>query len=166
VVLLPNNKNIVPTAEQVHELVEAEVHVVPTTTFAAGLATMVVFDPEGEPEQVVEEMRELAGGLRSAEITYSVRYARIGDREVPVGAYMGLLDGELFAVEDSVEDIALRLAEEMLEETDVMTLLRGEELDEGMLQRIADGIRGLDDAVQVEIRDGGQPLYPLQMVAE
>jgi dihydroxyacetone kinase-like predicted kinase len=79
---------------------------------------------------------------------------------------MGLLDGKLFAVEDSVEDIALRLAKEMLEETDVMTLLRGEELDEDMLQRIADGIRGLDDAVEVEIRDGGQPLYPLQMVAE
>jgi hypothetical protein len=45
-------------------------------------------------------------------------------------------------------------------------LLRGEELDEELLQIIADGIRSFDDAVEVEVRDGGQPLYPLQMVAE
>ena len=166
VVLLPNNKNIVPTAEQVHELVEAELHVVPTTTIAAGLATMVGFDPEGEPEEVVEEMREIAGTLRSAEITRAVRDARVGDRTVPEGAYMGLLDGELFAVAGSVEEAALRLAEALLEEADVLTLVRGEELDETTLQRIADGIRGLDQAVEVEIRYGGQPLYPLQMVAE
>jgi DAK2 domain fusion protein YloV len=166
VVLLPNNKNIVPTAEQVHELVEAEVHVVPTTTIAAGLATMVGYDAEGEPEEVVGEMREIAGSLRSAEITRAVRDARVGDHPVPEGAYMGLLDGELFAVADSVEEAALRLAQEMLEEAGVVTLVRGEELDEATLQRIASGIRELDEAVEVEMRYGGQPLYPLQMVAE
>ena len=79
---------------------------------------------------------------------------------------MGLLDGELFAVEASLEGAALRLAEEMVGEADVVTLVGGEELDEEQLQRIAEEIRGLDDVVQVEIRDGGQPLYPLQMVAE
>jgi uncharacterized protein len=166
VVLLPNNKNIVPTAEQVHELVGAEVHVVPTTSIAAGLAAMVGFDAEGKEEEVVEEMREIAATLRSAEITRAVRGARVGDREVPEGAYMGLLDGELFAVEDNVEDAALRLAEEMLEEADLVTLVRGEELDEATLQRIAERICGLDEAVEVETWGGGQPLYPLQMVAE
>ena len=166
VVVLPNNKNIVPTAEQVRELVGTEVHVVPTTTIAAGLATMVGFGAVGEMEEVVEEMREIADALKSAEITRSVRDARVGNREVPEGAYMGFLDGELFAVEDSVEGAALRLAEEMLQEADVLTLLRGEDLDETTLQRIADGIRSLDDVVQIEVKNGGQPLYPLQMVAE
>ena len=166
VVLLPNNKNIVPTAERVHELVEAEVHVIPTTSIAVGLATMVGFDAEGASEEVVKEMLDIADSLRSAEITRSVRDARVGDREVPEGAYMGLLDGELFAVEGSLEEAALRLAEEMLGEADVVTLVGGEELDEERLQRIAEGIRALDDLVEVEVRDGGQPLYPLQMVAE
>jgi DAK2 domain fusion protein YloV len=166
VVLLPNNKNVVPTAEQVHELVQAEVRVVPTTTIAAGLATMVGFDPEGEPEAVVEEMREIAGALRSAEITRAVRDAKVGDSEVPEGAFMGLLDGELFAVADSVEEAALGLAGALLEEADVLTLVRGEELDEATLTTIADAIRGLDEAAEVETRYGGQPLYPLQMVAE
>ena len=71
VVVLPNNKNIVPTAEQVGELVEAETHVVPTTSIAAGLAVMVGYDAEGEPDEVVEEMREIADSLRAAEVTVS-----------------------------------------------------------------------------------------------
>ena len=94
VVLLPNNKNIVPTAEQVDELVEARTHVVPTTNIAAGLAVMVGYDAEGEPDEVVEEMCEISDSLRVAEVTRSVRDARIGDREVPEGAYIGFIGGE------------------------------------------------------------------------
>jgi dihydroxyacetone kinase-like predicted kinase len=128
---------------------------------------MVGFDPEGGPEEVVEEMREIAEALFSAEVTHAVRDARVGELEVPEGAYMGFLDGELIAVEGSVEDAALKLAKRILSEgADVVTLLRGKELDEVGLQRIAHGIRALDGAIEVEVRDGGQPLYPLQMVAE
>jgi uncharacterized protein len=167
VVLLPNNKNIVPTAEQVGELVEAQTHVVPTKSIAAGLAVMVGYDAEGEPDEVVEEMREISDSLRTAEVTRSVRDARIGDREVPEGAYIGFLAGELIAVEESVEDAALVLARKVVGEgADLLTLLKGEDLSEAELDTIVDGINDLDDAVEVEVRDGGQPLYPLQMVAE
>jgi DAK2 domain fusion protein YloV len=167
VVVLPNNKNIVPTAEQVGELVEAQTHVVPTTSIAAGLAVMVGFDAEGEPEEVVEEMREISDSLRAAEVTRSVRDASIGAREVPEGAYIGFLAGELIAVEDSVEDAALVLAKKIVGEgADIITLLKGEDLSDAELAAIVDGVSGLDDEIEVEVRDGGQPLYPLQMVAE
>jgi len=167
VILLPNNKNIVPTAEQVHELVEAEVHVVNTMSIAAGLAAMVGFDAEGETEEVVEEMREITAGLRCAEVTRAVREASIDGREVPEGAYIGLLDGELVAVEDGVEDAAIKLVEKMLEGgIDIVTLLRGYGMDQKSAERVAEGIKHLDTDVDVEIKDGGQPLYPLQMVAE
>jgi dihydroxyacetone kinase-like predicted kinase len=167
VILLPNNKNIVPTAEQVHELVDAEVHVVRTMSIAAGLAAMVGFDAEGEAEEVVEEMREITAGLRCAEVTRAVREARIDGREVPEGAYIGLLDGELVAIEDGVEDAAIKLVEKMLEGgIDIVTLLRGYGMNERAAERVAEGIKLLDTDVDVEIKDGGQPLYPLQMVAE
>jgi DAK2 domain fusion protein YloV len=167
VILLPNNKNIVPTAEQVHELVDAEVHVVRSMSIAAGLAAMVGFDAEGETEEVVEEMREITAGLQCAEVTRAVREARIDGREVPEGAYIGLLDGELVAVEDGVEDAALKLVEKMLEGgVDIVTLLRGYGMNERSAERLAEGIKRLDTDVDVEIKDGGQPLYPLQMVAE
>ncbi len=168
VILLPNNKNIVPTAEQVHELVDdVEVHVVGTMSMAAGLAAMVGFDPEGEAGEVLEEMREITAGLRCAEVTRAVREASIDGHKVPEGAYIGLLDGELVAVEDGVEDAAIKLAERMLEDgVDIVTLLRGYGMDQNSAERVAEGIKHLDGEVDVEIKDGGQPLYPLQMVAE
>jgi uncharacterized protein len=167
VVLLPNNKNIVPTAEQVGELVEAKTYVVPTTNLAAGLAVMVGYDAEGEPDEVVEEMREISDSLRAGEVTRSVRDARIGEREVPEGAYIGFLDGELIAVETGARQAALVLARKVVDGgADVLTLLGGEGLSEVDLREIVDEIESLDDEVEVEARDGGQPLYPLQMVAE
>jgi DAK2 domain fusion protein YloV len=167
VVLLPNNKNIVPAAEQVGEFVEVRTHVVPTTNIAAGLAVMVGYDAEGEPDEVVEEMLEISESLRVGEVTRSVRDARVGDRDVPEGAYIGFLGGELVAVEDGICDAALVLARKIVGDgADYLTLLKGEGLVEADLRTIIDEIRDLDDDLEVEVRDGGQPLYPLQMVAE
>jgi uncharacterized protein len=167
VILLPNNKNIVPTAERVRELVETEVYVVATTSIAGGLAVMIGFDPDGEAEEVAQEMREISEGLLCAEVTRSVRDARIEGRDVPEGAYIGMLNGKLLAVEGSVEEAALKLVEKMLEEgADMVTLLRGYGLDAQEARKILQRIKLLDGKVEVEIKDGGQPLYPLQMVAE
>jgi DAK2 domain fusion protein YloV len=167
VVLLPNNKNIVPTAEQVGGLVEVRTHVVATPSIAAGLAVMVGYDSEGEPEEVVEEMREISDALRSAEVTRSVRYARIGDREVPEGAFIGFLSGELIAVEQTVREAALVLVGNIVGEgADYIMILQGEDLADEDLEKILRGIRALGQDLEVEVRDGGQPLYPLQMVAE
>jgi uncharacterized protein len=167
VVVLPNNKNIVPTAEQVAELVGAQTRVVPTVSIAAGLAVMVGYDAEGEPDEVVEEMLEICDSLRAAEVTVSVRDARIGDREVPEGAYIGFLAGELIAVEETLTGAALVLARKLVGEgADFLTLLKGEDLSEDDLKEILEGIHDLDEDLEVEVRDGGQPLYPVQMVAE
>jgi uncharacterized protein len=128
---------------------------------------MIGFDEEGEPQEVAAEMREISQGLRCAEVTRAVRDARVGGLEVREGGYIGLLDGELVAVEDEIQAAALELVERMLEEgADVVTLLRGAGLAEADAERIAEAIRRLDANVLVEVKDGGQPLYPLQMVTE
>jgi hypothetical protein len=167
VVILPNNKNIVPTAERVGELVEAEVLVVPTRSIAAGLAAMVGFDAEGEPDEVFGEMEEIRQSLHAAEVTQSVRDARLEGRDVPEGSYIGFLDDEMVAAGATVEEVALSLARKIVEcGADLLTLVRGEDLDGEKLQALAEEIRALDEDLEVETRDGGQPLYPLQMVAE
>ncbi|HKH76760.1 MAG TPA: DAK2 domain-containing protein [Rubrobacteraceae bacterium] len=167
VILLPNNKNVVATAERVGELAYAEVYVVPTTSIAGGLAAMVGYDPEGEPEEVAEEMREISSSLRSAEVTRAVRDARVEGREVQKGSYIGLLDGKLEVVEDTTHATTRKLAEKMLENgADILTLLWGADLDEKEAGQIADAIRDLDPDLEVEVRHGGQPLYPVQMVVE
>ena len=168
VVLLPNNKNVVPAARSVGELVqEAEVYVVPTKSIAGGLAVLVGYDAEEEPEDVVEEMREIEEALRYAEVTRAVRDARVDGREVREGEYIGLLDGELRAVGGTVREVARSLAGDIVEGgSDFVTLLRGEDLGEAEVEEISGYIRSLDGDVVVEVREGGQPLYPLQMVAE
>ncbi len=167
VILLPNNKNVVATAEGVGELAYAEIYVVPTTSIAGGLAAMVGFDPEGEPEEVAEEMRDISSSLRSADVTKAVRDARVDGREVKKGSYIGLLDGKLEVVEDTTHAATLKLAEKILEDgADILTLLWGADLDEKEAGEIADAIRGLEPDLEVEVRYGGQPLYPVQMVAE
>ncbi len=167
VVILPNNKNIVPTAESVGELVEAEVRVVPTRSIAAGLAAMVAFDAEGEPEDVFGEMEEIRQSLHSAEVTRSVRDAKLDGRDVPEGSFIGFLDDEMVAAGATAEEVALSLAREIVDRgADLLTLLRGEDLSPDDLERIVEGVRELDEDLEVETRDGGQPLYPLQMVAE
>jgi hypothetical protein len=167
VVILPNNKNIVPTAERVGELVGAEVRVVPTRSIAAGLAAMVGFDAEGEPDEVFGEMEEIRESLHCAEVTRSVRDAKLEGRDVPEGSYIGFLDDEMVAAGASVEEVALSLVRKIIEcGADLLTLVRGEDLDAGELEGLAEAIRALDEDLEVETRGGGQPLYPLQMVAE
>lgn len=167
VILLPNNKNIVPTARQVEDLVESNIHVIPTTSVAGGLAVMVGFDAEGDPSEVVDEMQEINDSLRSAEITRAVRDAKVDGHEVPEGACIGLIDGRLEAVEDSVEAVALALMRKIVEQgADVVTLLYGDDLDKETARRIAEKIQTLDEELEIELQEGGQPMYPLQMVAE
>jgi hypothetical protein len=167
VVILPNNKNIVPTAERVGELVGVEVRVVPTRSIAAGVAAMVGFDAEGEPDEVFGEMEEIRQSLHSAEVTRSVRDAKLEGRDVPEGSYIGFLDDEMVAAGDTVGEVALSLAGKIVGRgADLLTLVRGEDLDAGELEDLSEAIRALDEDLEVETRDGGQPLYPLQMVAE
>ncbi len=167
VILLPNNKNIIPTAESVGEVVEARVHVIPTTSIAGGLATMVGFDVETEPERVVADMREISESLRYGEVTCAVRDSRVEEFEVTAGSYLGLLDGKLRAVESGVEEAAVRVVEGLLEKgADILTLVWGEDLDKEAAGRIAAAAERFNEDVEVEIVDGGQPMYPLQLVAE
>lgn len=167
VVILPNNKNIVPTAERVAELVEVAVRVVPTRSIATGIATMVAFDAEGEAEDVYEEMGEILESLRAAEITRAVRDAKLDGQVVPEGAFIGFLDDRMVAAGGTIGEVALKLARLLVEGgADLLTLVRGEDLEGGELEEIARDIGNLDADLEVETKDGGQPLYPLQMVAE
>jgi len=167
VIVLPNNKNVVPVAERLGELVEAKVYVVPTKTVAAGLAVMVGYDAEEEPGEVAEEMCEILAGLRYAEVTVAVRDARVEGCEVSEGDYLGFLDGKLGAVGGTAREVAVALAREILGDgADVVTLLVGEGFGEDEAGALAEEIRGLEPGVTVEVKEGGQPVYPILMVAE
>ncbi|MCV5761388.1 hypothetical protein OFN40_29930, partial [Escherichia coli] len=88
-----------------------------------------------------------------AEVTRAVRAARVNGREVPEGAFIGLLDGRLSAVGGSVEEGAVQVCRRLVDEgAELITLLCGEGLEEEKLGRLLDGVRGLGEELEVEVK--------------
>jgi DAK2 domain fusion protein YloV len=165
VVLLPNNSNVILSAEQAAGLVDKPVTVVPTDSLPAGLAAMLAFDPERPAAENADAMNEVVGGVKTGEVTIASRDVELNGLSVRKGAWLGLAEGEAVAGGPDFDDVAAAVAERLLEEPrDVMTLLTGaDEPDlDGLLQRIQEAHPHLE----LDVQSGGQPHYPLLLSAE
>ena len=140
VVVLPNNKNIIPVAEQLDALTAKSVRVVPTTSMPAALAALVVYDPEADAEVNLEEMTEGAASVATGEITQAVRDTK-SDVGL-VGAACALLDHLITAGRE------------------IVTVITGSDASAGHTDVLLSWILEHRPEVQVEVHRGGQPLYP------
>jgi dihydroxyacetone kinase-like predicted kinase len=165
VVVLPNNKNVVLTAEQAAGACGKSVRVVPTRSVQAGLGAMVAFDPSRPAEENAAEMEAAAGGVRSGAVTRASRTTMLGGLEIEQGQFLGLLDGEPVTSGPALEPVAREVAERLLgEATDVLTILVGEELESAA--ELVAALREAHPGLEIEVHDGGQPHYPLLFSAE
>ena len=165
VVVLPNNSNIVMSAEQAAGLAEKTVHVVPSTSIPAGLAALVAFDPERSAEESAAEMREALAGVVTGAVTVASRDAEVDGISVGAGEYLGLVDGKAVATGAEFADVARAVCERLLAEPrDVLTLLTG--ADEPPLDGVLDALREQHPELELAVHAGGQPHYPLLLSAE
>jgi uncharacterized protein len=165
VILLPNNSNVIMSAEQAAQLAGKPVHVVPSDSIPAGLAAIVSFDPQRSAEENAAEMREVLEAVATGEVTVASRDAQLNGLAVPKGAFLGLADGEAVAVGDSFDEVARQVVERLLAEPrGMLTLLRGEEAPE--LDALVAALARQHPDVEVDVQDGGQPHYPLLLSAE
>jgi len=165
VILLPNNSNVILSAEQAASLVAKPVEVIQTESIPAGLAAMVAFGAERPASENAAEMRELLGGVTTGEVTIASRDAELNGVTVRQGEWLGLADGKALVRGTDFEEVASAVAERLLAEPrGVLTLLTGAEEPEldGLVEQIAE--RHPD--VEVDIQVGGQPHYPLLLSAE
>jgi uncharacterized protein len=165
VVLLPNNPNVILSAEQAAELVGKPVTVVPTDSLPAGLAAMLAFDPDRPAAENGIAMNEVLAEMKTGEVTIASRDVDMNGVSVRKGAWLGLADGKAVAGGPDFDDVAAAVAERLLEEPrSVMTLLTGaDEPDlDGLLRRIQDRHPHLE----LDVQAGGQPHYPLLLSAE
>jgi DAK2 domain fusion protein YloV len=165
VIVLPNNSNVILSAEQAAELADKKVEVVPTDSIPAGLAAMVSFTPERSAEENAAEMRELLAGVATGEVTIASRDVEMNGLAVRKGAWLGLAEGKAVAGGADFEEVATAVAERLLSEPrSVMTLLTGaDEPDlDGLLQRLEERHPDLE----LDVQAGGQPHYPLLLSAE
>jgi hypothetical protein len=165
VVVLPNNANVILTAEQAAALSSKVVEVVPTDSIQAGLAAMVLYDGSRGARENASEMREALAGLATGEVTVASRDAELNGVAVRKGSYFGLAGGEAVAGGDSFDEVACAVVERLLAEPrDVLTLLTGQ--DAPVLDGVMARIRSEHPHVEVDVQAGGQPHYPLLLSAE
>jgi len=164
-ILLPNNSNVILSAEQAAGLATKPVVVVPTDSIPAGLAALVSFLPERSAADNAREMSEVLEGVVTGEVTIASRDADLNGVAVRKGRWLGLAGGEAVAVGDEFEDVAAKVTESLLAEPRMMlTLLTGADAPDldGLLNRIREGHPDLE----LDVQTGGQPHYPLLLSAE
>jgi len=171
VVVLPNNGNVVLTAEQAAAMCDRRVAVVASTSLPAGLAAMVAFDAAGEAGAIAAAMNETLDHVRSAEITHAVRDSEIDGVAVREGEVIGLVDGRLAASGDDLRavfgEVVRTLGSQGAELITILTALNGCGLTVADLQDAAAAACATDcPLVEFLFQEGGQPLYPILIGAE
>jgi dihydroxyacetone kinase-like predicted kinase len=162
VIVLPNNKNIIPVAEQLDALSAKQVVVVPTRSMPEALAALVVYDPEAAAEENGREMAAAAASVATGEITRAVRDAASDAGEVRAGDWIGLVRGDgIVAVADHPLEAATRLLDHLVDgDREIVTVLTGEDADPAVTAAIEGWLADEHGDLQVEVHRGGQPLYP------
>ncbi len=160
IIILPNNKNIIATANQVQSLTEKKIMVVPTKTIPQGVVAILSFDYEAEINANAEIMEKALSSVKTIEITRSVRATKINGLKIKRKQPIGLLDGELIAVGDTNLDVINQLLSRLgLEKVEVITIYFGEDAEEDETEQISAGIMEKYPHLQVESIRGGQPHY-------
>lgn len=162
VVLLPNNSNIIPVARQVDALSERTVFVVPTRTMPEALAALVVYDPDADAATNAEVMTAAAEAVRTGEVTCAVRSTASPAGPIAEGDWIGIVrGGGIGVVGTELVDVATRLVEHLLAEGgELVTVLTGADADPAETGRVLERLAVSHPGVDVEVHDGGQPLYP------
>ena len=161
VVLLPNNKNIIPVAEQVDGETERTVSVVPTRSVVEGIASLLVFSADNTAVHNAEAMAEAAAAVTAAEVTQAVRDATSSAGPISAGDWLGIGPAGITAVESEAAAAATALLRAIIDDDhELLTVLTGADADEAATEAIVGHVSENHPEVEVEVREGGQPLYP------
>jgi dihydroxyacetone kinase-like predicted kinase len=167
VVLLPNNKNIVPVAEAVGSLTKKDVRVVPTHGVAEGFAALLDYDPEATAATNAGRMASAAERILSAEVTRAVRATTSEAGPIAEGDHLGITrSGIAVVAADVAECVEGVLAKLLTDEHEMVTLIEGDGANAGATRRITGWLGERFPHVECEVLHGGQPLYPYLVSVE
>jgi DAK2 domain fusion protein YloV len=162
VILLPNNKNIIPVAQQVDELSTKEVRVVPTTSMPEALAALVTYDPEASAETNARNMSAAAASMTTGEVTQAVRDTATDAGAVTTGDWIGIVRGDgIVAVAGSAVGASTQLLDHIIDDAgELLTIVTGADATPSETDQIVAWLGDNRPDVAVEVHRGGQPLYP------
>ena len=159
--ILPNNKNIILAANQAQELTEdKDIIVVPSKTVPQGITAIINYMPDADAQTNLEAMIEGIGNVKTGQVTYAVRDTHIDDKEIHEGDIMGIGDSGILAVGRSVEETTKEMLAQLVDEdTELISLYYGQDVQEESAENFAQEIEDLYPDVDVDVHSGGQPIY-------
>jgi DAK2 domain fusion protein YloV len=159
VLLLPNNKNVVGTAGEVPGLTSKTVRVIPTVSMQHGIAAMLALSPDDDIDSNAAAMNEALETIQDGAVFRATRDVSIGGVDVVEGQYTGLVDGSVRCCGEDLEAVLLETVSGNAEEGSLVTLYRGEDVNEEQANGIAARLEETVPGIEVEAVDGGQPHY-------
>ena len=161
VIILPNNSNIVLTAQQLVEHVDdKQVKVIPTESIQEGVGALMRFDESLEPEDLVEEMIDGAKGVTSLSVTYAVRDTKLNGEKIREGEYIALKGKEIVEHgEDRINVVVKAIDRSINSDHEMVTLIYGEGVDEDEVEEIKSRLLEMYPDIDVDVVFGGQPHY-------
>jgi dihydroxyacetone kinase-like predicted kinase len=162
VVILPNNKNIIPVANQINALTKKDVRVVPTCSMAEALAALVFYDPEADAAVNAEAMTGAAEAVATGEITQAVRDTNTDVGPVKNGDWIGLVRGDgVVAVGGTMVAATTQLLDTLITPgRELLTMITGDLATSRQIEEVIAYLSENHPDVEVEVHAGGQPLYP------
>ena len=162
VVILPNNKNIIPVANKIDELTKKDVRVVPTCSMPEALAALVAYDPEASAEHNGSQMSRAASSVSTGEITQAVRDTNSDAGPVKAGDFIGLVRGDgVVAVAQTLDAVCRDLLAKLItQERELLTIIYGDGATPQSTEALIAHVSEKYPQITCEVHFGGQPLYP------
>ena len=162
VVILPNNKNIIPVANKIDELTKKDVRVVPTCSMPEALAALVAYDPEASAEHNGSQMSLAASSVATGEVTQAVRDTNSDAGPIKAGDFIGLVRGDgVVAVATTLETVCHDLLAKLITPgRELLTIISGEGSKSQSTEALVNYVTEMYPGISCEVHIGGQPLYP------
>lgn len=165
--VLPDNGNIFMTADQAAEVADIPTKVVHTKTIAQAMSAMLEYNAEASLEENQASMEENMTTVASGEVTHAIRDTKIDGMEIQKDDFLGIVDGKIVEATPDLKETAIKMVKQMLDEdSEVVTILVGADGDSATAEEIKASILDVDDELDVQIYDGGQPVYPYLISVE
>lgn len=159
-IILPNNKNILMASEQAASIVDAEAVVIPTKSIPQGISALFQYDVDATLEENKAQMADSVNNVKSASLTYAVRDTKIDGVEIKKDAFMGLIEDKIVSSQSDQLTTVTELLNEMLaDDSEILTVIIGQDAEQAVTDNMINWIEEQYPDVEVEVHEGGQPIY-------
>lgn len=160
VFILPNNSNIILAANQAKELSDKEIHVIPTKTLPQGISSLIAYNGSLTAEENEEVMSAAVEDVVTIQVTYAVRDSQMNGHDIKKDDMLGIVEGKIAQVGTDKNDVAFTTIQSMIDEdTEILTLYYGDEVTEEEAQELVEKLEAAHEELEIELYEGGQPLY-------